>query len=212
MVLSQRRSGVLHVVVRRWPHPHTAPRTSRSFAPLSPLQVLLTTEAVLKFAWDPSAYTTGANANATVAEMAFFKTFAARNFGAALADQVAAIYKQYFTIPHIVTGHSDEMFGAALRSLGGDGAADLRAGNGVSNTTLAAAKTHLAAIQPSLAPCAEAKAAADALLGSVPANHQQVRSGASPRTEPPRSLSLSPFRALSLLSPSFSRVEASKPS
>lgn len=199
MVLSQRRSGVLHVVVRRWPHPHTAPRTPRSFAPLSPLQVLLTTEAVLKFAWDPSAYTTGANANATVAEMAFFKTFAARNFGAALADQVAAIYKQYFTIPHIVTGHSDEMFGAALRSLGGDGAADLRAGNGVSNTTLAAAKTHLAAIQPSLAPCAEAKAAADALLGSVPANHQQVRSGALPWTAP-FALPFSLSRSLSPLS------------
>jgi hypothetical protein len=131
--------------------------------------VLLSTEAVLKFAWDPVQF----SGNSSVEEMRFFEAFAARNFGVALSGAVAAVYKQYFSIPHIVTGHSDEMFGSMLRELGGAGASDLASGHGISNATLVAAQTGLATITPSLAPCAAAKAAADALVGSVSAANLQ---------------------------------------
>jgi hypothetical protein len=150
--------------------------------------VLLSTEAVLKFAWDPVQFSGNSSVEASAAiassrqshfsqlfsqEMRFFEAFAARNFGVALSGAVAAVYKQYFSIPHIVTGHSDEMFGSMLRELGGAGASDLASGHGISNATLVAAQTGLATITPSLAPCAAAKAAADALVGSVSAANLQ---------------------------------------
>lgn len=89
---------------------------------------------------------------------------------------------KYFTIPHIVSGKSDEMFGALLRKLGGAAATDLSkphpAGKGssiISNTTLAAAKEAAVSMAPSLVPCAAAKAAADALVesNSIPAANMQ---------------------------------------
>jgi hypothetical protein len=132
--------------------------------------VLLSTEAVLKFAWDPSKYS---GDDASAAEMRFFKEFSTRNFGAALADRVAAVYRQYFRIPHIVTGHSDEMFGSMLRHLGGGASEDLSAGKGISNTTLATAHADLRSIQPSLQPCAAAKADAVSLIGMVPPGNLQ---------------------------------------
>ena len=70
--------------------------------------VLLSTEAVLKFAWDPEAFM-GGDPNAT--EMAFFLAFAKRNFGAALAEPVAAVYKQY-----VVKRRACRAFGAFLRA------------------------------------------------------------------------------------------------
>eukprot|EP00040_Diaphanoeca_grandis_P030556 m.180759 g.180759 ORF g.180759 m.180759 type:complete len:817 (-) comp32035_c1_seq2:48-2498(-) len=131
--------------------------------------VLLSTEAVLRLAWDPKKF----SGNANTTQMQFFKDFSTRMFGQNVSSAVAEIYLAYFTLPHVVAGRSDEFMGETLRKLSGSARADLKNRGNMSNTTILLAQQTLQGITPSLKPCTDALAAAMALQPSIQQHNRQ---------------------------------------
>ena len=139
------------------------------------LPVPLSTAAALKFAWDPSAFVEPEREsndwNAT--QLAFLTEWCTEQFGAGVAADAAALYADYFAIPHVSRGLSDEWIGASLGRLAGGGTSALRSSGSIDNATTALAQAALAAASPSAAAAEMVWAGATSLLPRVPAHRQQ---------------------------------------
>lgn len=138
------------------------------------LPVPLSTAAALAFAWDPQQFVAEkGDWNAT--QLSFLKNWSLVQYEAdeAVADEAAALYADYFAIPHVHDGLSDEWIGRLLGTLGGGGAQALHSQGTIDNATKTAAAKALAQVQPSLPACAALHSGALALVAKVPSRRQQ---------------------------------------
>ena len=136
------------------------------------LPVPLSTAAALAFAWDPQQFVAEqGDWNAT--QLTFLKKWSLVQYGDAVADEAAALYADYFNIPHVHDGLSDEWIGALLGNLGGGGAQALHSQGTIDNATKSAAAKALAQVQASLPACAALHSGALALAAKVPSRRQQ---------------------------------------
>lgn len=135
------------------------------------LPVPLSTAAALAFAWDPQQFASKGDWNAT--QLMFLKNWSMVQYSDTVADEVAALYVDYFNIPHVQAGLSDEWIGRLLGNLGGGGAQALRSHGAIDNATKTLAMEALAQVQPSLSACATVYSGALALVPKVPQRRQQ---------------------------------------
>lgn len=113
---------------------------------------IMTSSAALAFMYDPAAFGTGANPNATA--LAYMENWTSTYYGLQRGSTAAAAAAQwwddYFHVPYIVGGMSDDMLSrGGLRPVATALAADIRAGKGVSSGTLQRAATALGHINAS---------------------------------------------------------------
>eukprot|EP01043_Picozoa_sp_COSAG02_P001291 COSAG02_NODE_27_length_51735_cov_86.076749_7_plen_344_part_00 len=135
------------------------------------LPVPLSTAAALAFAWDPQQFV-AENGDWNATQLSFLKNWSLVQYGDAVADEAAALYADYFNIPHVHEGLSDEWIGRLLGSLGSGGAQALHSQGTIDNATKSAAAKALAQVQPSLPACAKLHSGALALAGKVPSRRQ----------------------------------------
>eukprot|EP00039_Didymoeca_costata_P032960 m.40100 g.40100 ORF g.40100 m.40100 type:complete len:827 (+) comp9627_c0_seq1:100-2580(+) len=125
--------------------------------------VLLSTEAAMKFAWDPTPYLSN-DTNAT--QLAFFLQWSKRQFGDKAADDIAQVYNMYFNIPSIAKGNSDEHIGATLSHVADPATSDIQKTGKVSNTSFIGANTTLVENVDTVAASNKTLQKALAILGS----------------------------------------------
>lgn len=136
--------------------------------------VPISTSAVLKFAWDPTAFTShGSDTDWNATQLDFLVNFSRVQFGDALAEQAATLYNRYFTLPHLLAGAGDEWIGETLGSLAGGGAGDISGTGAVSNVTAAKANKSMEALAESLPLAAALQADVVAFAALVPARRLQ---------------------------------------
>ncbi|XP_065193589.1 uncharacterized protein LOC135824804 [Sycon ciliatum] len=79
--------------------------------------VPLTTEAVMRFAWDPKPFMTAASTDE--AQTQFITEWAMQKYGVseAVAGDIAQLYNEYFQVPYIQTGNSDNHLSTTIMDL-----------------------------------------------------------------------------------------------
>eukprot|EP01062_Namystynia_karyoxenos_P065311 TRINITY_DN5879_c0_g1_i1.p1 TRINITY_DN5879_c0_g1~~TRINITY_DN5879_c0_g1_i1.p1 ORF type:complete len:843 (+),score=292.85 TRINITY_DN5879_c0_g1_i1:230-2530(+) len=122
--------------------------------------VLMTTEAVLKLAWDPTRFA----GDPAAAQHAFIKEWTGRRYGLHLAESATKAWELYFAIPNVAEGNSDEWIGENLGGVAGNAANDWRRWGNVTNTTYATAAAAAQKVAKSVAAAAATLSAAEAVL------------------------------------------------
>ena len=132
---------------------------------------LMTSEALMRMAWDPTPFITGdTNANA----LAFYNSWGARQMHLAPADAAtfAAVWRDLFAVPLIQGGRADNLLANLLIDVGAAAASDLQRTGTVSAGTVSRAAGALAnmggAATPSALVAVLARAQALSDSGAVP--------------------------------------------
>ena len=103
--------------------------------------VPLTTQAVMRFAWDPKPFMTAATPDD--AQTQYITQWCTRQYGLtdqSLAEQCAGLYNDYFKIPYIVAGSSDSTLAGTIMDLADAYGRSLQKSRNVTADVLARAK------------------------------------------------------------------------
>lgn len=163
---------------------HQARSTSIFVLNLSDLKpAVLSAAAALSFVWDPTPYIVNASGPGQVnrtgdeAEALFMKDWTTQQFAEADDATQAAIgnlWTQYFELPWIASGSSDEMLGGSIGGLAASLAQDLSTEpRNITTETVAAAHRAAAMAASGLANATKIHTAAVQLLSSVPPSRAQ---------------------------------------
>jgi len=132
---------------------------------------LMTSEALMRMAWDPVPFCSG-DTNASA--LAFYAAWGARQFrlSPADADKFATVWKDYFAVPLIQGGRADNLVANLISDNAIRAAGDVQKSGNVSGTTAAdtaKAVADMGASTPTLLLAILARAQALAASGAVPA-------------------------------------------